>query len=118
MFDWLSNHAQLVTSIIIILVIIHLALGAAAYLILFERKISAWAQDRLGPNRVGPMGLLQPIADGLKLFMKEDYIPARADRVLFIIAPALTVITAMIGFAVVPWAGTLSIAGHAVKIIG
>jgi len=117
MSDWLSNHAQLVTSIIIILVIIHLALGAAAYLILFERKISAWAQDRLGPNRVGPLGLLQPIADGLKLFLKEDWVPRGADRVLFIIAPGLTVITAMIGFAVIPWAGTLTISGQTVKIM-
>ena len=67
---FVSDHAQLITSIIVILVVIHLALGAAAYLILLERKISAWAQDRIGPNRVGPLGLLQPIADGLKLFMK------------------------------------------------
>src|SRR5688572_5781737 len=97
--DWLTNwfssfvasNAQLVTSIVVILVVIHLALGAAAYLILLERKLSAWAQDRLGPNRVGPMGLLQPIADGLKLFMKEDYVPRGADKALFIIAPGLTV---------------------------
>jgi NADH-quinone oxidoreductase subunit H len=122
MLAWLnsfvSNNAQLVTSIVVIFVILNLAAGASAYLILLERKISAWAQDRLGPNRVGPMGLLQPIADGLKLFMKEDYIPAKADRILFIIAPGLTVITAMIGFAVIPWAGDLTIGGHTVKIIG
>jgi NADH-quinone oxidoreductase subunit H len=115
--DFVSDNAQLVTSIIVILVIIHVALGAAAYLILLERKISAWAQDRLGPNRVGPMGLLQPIADGLKLFMKEDFIPRGADKVLFIIAPGFSVIAAMIGFAVIPWAGTLHVDGHSVKIM-
>src|SRR5687768_3889707 len=98
MSAWISNNAQLVTSIIVILVVIHLALGAAAYLILLERKVSAWAQDRIGPNRVGPLGLLQPIADGLKLFLKEDYIPGGADRFLFVLAPGLSVIAAMIGF--------------------
>ncbi|MHC4447603.1 MAG: NADH-quinone oxidoreductase subunit H, partial [Planctomycetota bacterium] len=53
---------------------IHLLAGAAAYLILLERKVCAWVQDRLGPNRVGPMGLLQPIADAIKLLVKEDYV--------------------------------------------
>lgn len=119
--DWvkqfISDNAQLITSVIVILVIIHVALGAAAYLILLERKISAWAQDRIGPNRVGPMGLLQPIADGLKLFLKEDFIPRGADKVLFILAPGFTVIAAMIGFAVIPWAGDLTIGGHTVKIM-
>jgi NADH-quinone oxidoreductase subunit H len=115
--QFISDNAQLVTSVIVIVVIIHLALGAAAYLILLERKISAWAQDRLGPNRVGPMGLLQPIADGLKLFLKEDFIPRGADKVLFILAPGFTVIAAMIGFAVIPWAGDLTISGHTVKIM-
>ena len=114
---FVSDHAQLITSIIVILVVIHLALGAAAYLILLERKISAWAQDRIGPNRVGPLGLLQPIADGLKLFMKEDFIPRGADKVLFILAPGFTVIAAMIGFAVIPWAGSLEIGGQSVKIM-
>lgn len=115
--QFVSDNAQLITSIIVIVVVIHLALGAAAYLILLERKISAWAQDRLGPNRVGPLGLLQPIADGLKLFLKEDFIPRGADRVLFIIAPGITVITAMIGFAVIPWAGVLEVGDQAVKVI-
>ena len=115
--DVLSNNAQLVTSIIVILVVIHVCLGAAAYLILLERKLSAWAQDRLGPNRVGPLGLLQPIADGLKLFLKEDFIPRGADKWLFIIAPGLTVITAMVAFAIIPWAGELHIAGHSVKVM-
>ena len=71
----------------VILIVLHLALGVAAYGILLERKIAAWVQDRIGPNRVGPMGLLQPIADGLKLFLKEDFMPRGVDKVLFILRP-------------------------------
>lgn len=114
---FLSDNAQLVASVTVILVVIHLCLGAAAYLILLERKVCAWAQDRIGPNRVGPMGLLQPLADGLKLFMKEDFIPRGADKWLFIIAPGFSVIAAMIAFAIIPWAGVLEFAGQQVKIM-
>jgi NADH-quinone oxidoreductase subunit H len=104
---------------IVIVVVLHMCLAAAAYLVLLERKVSAWAQDRIGPSRVGPMGLLQPIADGLKLFFKEEFMPRGVDRVLFMLAPALTVIPAMIGFAVIPWGGYLELGdGQAVSIIG
>jgi len=110
---------QFITSMIVILVVLHLCLGAAAYLILLERKVCAWAQDRIGPNRVGPMGMLQPLADGLKLFFKEEFMPRGVDRVLFIMAPALTVIPAMIGFVVIPWAGLLELGdGQTVAIMG
>lgn len=100
---------QFITSVIVILVVIHIMLGAAAYQIFLERKISSWAQDRIGPNRVGPWGLLQSIADGLKLFLKEDYVPARSDKALFILAPGLAAIPALIGFAVIPWGGILDL---------
>ena len=70
-----------------------------------ERKIAAWTQDRVGPNRVGPLGLLQPIADGLKMFLKEDYRPAHVDKILFTIAPAIMIIVIIISIAVLPWGG-------------
>src|SRR5881396_3580985 len=80
-------------------------LGICAYLILAERKISAWVQDRIGPNRVGPRGLLQPIADGLKFILKEDYRPKNVDKYLFTIAPASMIIVVIISIAVIPWGG-------------
>jgi NADH-quinone oxidoreductase subunit H len=89
-----------------ILLVAHgVILGTVAYLILLERKIASWVQDRLGPNRVGPFGLLQPIADGLKFILKEDYRPAGVDRVLFTIAPAIMIFAIIISIAVIPWGG-------------
>ena len=70
---WLTP--QLMVSALVIVIVLHVALGAAAYGIWLERKLSAWVQDRVGPNRVGPFGLLQPIADGLKLITKEEFRP-------------------------------------------
>jgi NADH-quinone oxidoreductase subunit H len=81
-------------------------LGICAYLILAERKISAWVQDRLGPNRVGPWGLLQPIADGVKFLVKEDIIPEYVDKLLYLLAPTLALGTALFAFVVVPFGPT------------
>src|SRR5262245_2021566 len=78
---------------------------AVAYGILLERKIAAWVQDRYGPNRVGPQGILQPIADGLKFILKEDIIPGSVDRALFVLSPFVIFVVALIGFAVIPWGG-------------
>ena len=80
-------------------------LGTVAYLILLERKVASWVQDRIGPNRVGPYGLLQPIADGLKFILKEDYRPAGVDKVLFTLAPGMMIIVIIISIAVLPWGG-------------
>jgi NADH-quinone oxidoreductase subunit H len=78
-------------------------LGVISYLIYVERKLAAFMQDRIGPNRVGPWGLLQPIADGAKFLLKEDVIPAYVDKTLFILAPCLAALTTMLAFAVVPF---------------
>src|SRR5438132_751625 len=90
----------------ITLVVHGVTLGTVAYLILLERKVASWVQDRLGPNRVGPKGLFQPLADGLKFILKEDYRPANADKVLFTIAPAIMIIVVIVSIAVIPWGGT------------
>ena len=83
-------------------------LGVVGYLTLAERKVSAWMQDRLGPNRVGPGGLLQPLADGGKFFLKEEVIPKHVDRIFYLLAPAVAVITALLAIAVVPFGSTVA----------
>ncbi len=93
----------LVTSIAKILVVFTVVMVGVALLTLAERRICAWMQDRLGPNRVGPEGLLQPAADGLKNLLKEETLPAQADRVLFLLAPAISFVPALLLIAVVPF---------------
>lgn len=85
--------------------------GAVAYLILVERKVAAYIQDRLGPNRVGPMGLLQPIADGLKFLLKEEIVPAGAARTIFLLAPITILATATVTFATIPFGYYIPIPG-------
>ncbi len=88
-----------------VLVVLGVASGAVAYMTLIERKILAFMQLRLSPRRVGPHGLLQPIADGIKLLIKEDITPTRADRLLFTLAPVLTVLPAFVALSVIPFSG-------------
>ena len=121
MLDWIKDLAVtvLTTPWLYITVVVHLAvLGSVAYLILLERKVASWVQDRLGPNRVGlgfgiipwlkdkhMFGLGQPLADGLKFILKEDYQPRGVDRILFSLAPVVMIITVIISIAVIPWGG-------------
>jgi NADH-quinone oxidoreductase subunit H len=86
-----------------IVVVLFIVLTIIAYLVYLERKVSAFIQARLGPMRVGPWGLLQPLADGLKLLLKEDIIPIKADRAVFMIAPIVSVVAALVVLAVIPW---------------
>ncbi len=95
-------------TLILIAVVMGALQGTCAYLILAERKISAWAQDRIGPNRVGPWGLLQPIADGIKFLLKEEIIPANVDKLFYLVGPAVAVSTSLLAFAVVPFGPTTS----------
>ena len=91
-----------------ILLVVGISQGAVAYLIYVERKVAAYAQDRIGPNRAGrefgiPFGLLQPLADGAKMLLKEDVVPAYVTKPLYLLAPMIAIVAAMIGFAVVPF---------------
>ena len=97
----------LVASAVKVLVVFNLIMVGVALLTLAERRICAWMQDRLGPNRVGPQGLLQPAADGLKNFFKEETYPALADKTLFTLAPLVSFVPALLTFAVIPFAAPL-----------
>jgi NADH-quinone oxidoreductase subunit H len=91
-------------------------LGTAAVMTLAERKVSAWMQYRIGPNRVGPWGLLQPLADGVKFIFKEEVVPDGAKKWLFRMAPAMAAIPAMLTVAVIPFGGELEVAGVTTKL--
>jgi NADH-quinone oxidoreductase subunit H len=96
----------------LIIVILLLSLVIAMYATLAERKIAGFFQDRLGPNRAGIFGLLQPVADGVKLFFKEEFMPATADKFLYVLGPSLTMLIALLGSAVIPWGNTLIIGNN------
>lgn len=95
----------------LITVVFLVTLGIAAYSTYGERKIAAFLQDRLGPDRAGPFGLLQPIADGVKMFMKEDFIPTQSNKWLFILAPGIFMFVACMTSAVIPWGTQLTLLG-------
>jgi NADH-quinone oxidoreductase subunit H len=97
----------IVASAIKVFVVFNLIMVGVALLTLFERRVCAWMQDRLGPNRVGPQGLLQPAADGLKNFLKEETSPAMADKALFTLAPIVSFVPALLTFGVIPFAAPL-----------
>ncbi|MBA4250935.1 MAG: NADH-quinone oxidoreductase subunit NuoH [Chlorobiaceae bacterium] len=98
----MSIWLQILISLVQILFTASIILVTVAYLVYFERKISAWAQNRIGPNRVGPYGLLQPFADVLKLFFKEDIVPHAANKPIHTLAPILALVIALSTFAVIP----------------
>ena len=110
--DW----AILLEKSILILAVVTVSLVIAMYATWAERKIAAVIQDRRGPNRAGPFGLLQPVADGLKLFMKEEIIPNASSKFLFIAGPALAMITALMTSAVIPWAPSVHLFGRDINL--
>jgi len=110
------DQAIIIEKGIFIVAIFAITMLFAMYETLAERKIAAWLQDRIGPNRAGPGGILQPLADGLKLFSKEEFFPNTQNRFLFICGPAISMITALITSAVIPWGDRLHIFGRDVVL--
>ena len=110
----LSSTAFVVTSIVKLLIGFTVVMVTVAMLTLLERKVSAWMQDRLGPNRVGPGGIAQPLADGIKNIIKEETNPSQAHGVFCILAPMLSIIPALVTFAVIPVASPLP-TNHSLK---
>ena len=99
-----------------ILILLNAVLIAVTYMVLLERKVIAWVQVRLGPMRVGPYGVLQPIADAVKLMIKEDITPVRADRAVFTAAPIIALVPALIVFAVIPFGSEMSLFGRTIPL--
>ncbi len=103
--DWLL----IVEKLVLIVIVVMASLLIAMYTTFAERKVAAVLQDRRGPNRAGPFGLLQPVADGLKLFFKEEIIPNLSSKFLFILGPSLAMLTAIMTGAVVPWGDKITL---------
>ncbi|MBA3533531.1 MAG: NADH-quinone oxidoreductase subunit NuoH [Ardenticatenales bacterium] len=99
-----------------IVAVFFILLTGFAYLTLFERRVLAALQSRIGPNRVGPGGFLQPVADGLKLLFKEDIIPAKADKFLYLLAPVAVVVPVLLSAAIVPWGPTIQLFGRSIPL--
>ncbi|MFN0158580.1 MAG: NADH-quinone oxidoreductase subunit NuoH, partial [Bacteroidota bacterium] len=107
----------LIISSIKIVLILGIILFVVTNLVYVERRVSAFIQNRIGPNRVGPFGLLQSPADVLKLFIKEDIVPFKADKFLHMLAPVISIAVALVTFAVIPFGSTLSLFGYEVKMM-
>src|ERR1043165_3626271 len=107
---------QFVIPLLQVVIVLNATLVGVTYMVLLERKVIAWAQSRLGPMRVGPYGVLQPIADAIKLILKEDITPVKADRWVFTAAPIISMVPALIVYAVIPFGPTVSLFGHKVSL--
>lgn len=128
---------QLFVSLHVMAIVVHVILIGVAYLVFWERKISSYIQDRIGPNRVGfdfglpalkflstkgllkgCLGLGQPLADGIKFLLKEDYTPTRADKALFTLGPVIIIVPALIGFVIIPWGGLWEVPEVQLPLVG
>jgi len=108
----LSLSLFIIYKVVLVVIVFLISLLIAMYSTYAERKVAAFMQDRLGPNRAGPFGILQPLADGVKMFMKEEIIPDVSNKFLFILGPSIAMFTSCITGAVIPWGTSLHIAGH------
>src|SRR5947209_7317082 len=106
----------LIIPLLKIVIVLNATLIGVTYMVLLERKVIAWAQSRLGPMRVGWNGILQPIADAVKLMIKEDITPVRADRWVFTAAPIISMVPALIVYAVIPFGPTVRLFGRDVNL--
>jgi len=106
----------LVIPLLKVVIVLNATLVAVTYMVLLERKVIAWAQSRLGPMRVGPYGILQPVADAVKLMIKEDITPVRADKWVFTAAPIISMVPALIVYAVIPFGPKISLFGRQVSL--
>ncbi len=111
------TFAAVLTDLIKIVAVFSILMGCVSIMTWVERRVSAIIQYRLGPNRVGPFGLFQPLADGLKFIQKEDIIPAEAHKVFYLLAPALAVIPALCAFAVIPFGPTVTLFGRKIDLV-
>ena len=102
----------LIEKAILVLIVFAVTLVMGMYATLAERKLAAFFQDCVGPNRAGPFGILQPLADGIKFFFKEEFIPAHSDKFLFVLAPCIAIFAACMTGAVIPWGQSLIVFGH------
>ena len=108
--DW---WIEVVVKVLLVFIVV---LTSVAYMVLLERRVLALIQSRIGPNRVGPQGLLQPAADALKLMTKETVFPEAADKMLFLVAPVFTMVPALVAFSVIPFGDTVVLFGREVRM--
>lgn len=110
------DAAMIIEKVVLVVVVVSASLVVAMYSTYAERKVAAVLQDRRGPNRAGPFGILQPLADGLKLFMKEEIIPNVSNKFLFILGPCLAMLTAMMTSAIIPWGSKVHLFGKTMEL--
>ncbi|WEK19575.1 MAG: NADH-quinone oxidoreductase subunit NuoH [Candidatus Pedobacter colombiensis] len=108
--------AFVIEKFVLVAIIFGISLLIAMYSTYAERKVAAFLQDRLGPDRAGPFGILQPLADGVKMFMKEEIVPTNASKWLFMVGPGLAMLTACIGTAVIPWGSAITIGDRTIPL--